>query len=69
MQLYGHEINPYMYRDLKAEQLKDFRSMLKSNIRNLENIIESAIEEMIDEGKVEELLPLTECEVKTRKRN
>lgn len=39
MQLYGHEVNPYTYKDFKTEQLKNFRSMLKSNIKNFENII------------------------------
>lgn len=58
MKLYGHEVNPYTY--------KDFRSMLKSNIKNFENIIEPTIEEMIDEDKAEELLPLIEHEIKVR---
>lgn len=66
MQLYGHEVNPYTYKDFKTEQLKNFRSMLKSNIKNFENIIEPTIEEMIDEDKAEELLPLIEHEVKVR---
>ena len=46
--------------------LKNFRSMLKSNIKNFENIIEPTIEEMIDEDKAEELLPLIEHEIKVR---
>ena len=66
MQLYGHEVNPYTYKDLKTEQLKNFRSMLKSNIKNFENIIEPTIEEMIYEDKAEELLPLIEHEIKVR---
>ena len=40
--------------------------MLKSNIKNFENIIEPIIEEMIDEDKAEEPLPLIEHEIKVR---
>lgn len=69
MQLYGHEVNPYTYKDFKTEQLKNFRSMLKSNIKNFENIIQPTIGEMIDEDKAEELLPLIEREIKVRKEN
>ena len=69
MKLYGHEVNPYTYKDFKTEQLKNFRSMLKSNIKNFENIIEPTIEEMIDEDKAEELLPLIEHEIKVRSKD
>lgn len=66
MQLYGHEVNPYTYKDFKTEQLKNFRSMLKSNIKNFESIIEPTIEEMIYEDKAEDLLLLIEHEIKVR---
>lgn len=66
MKLYGYEVNACNYKCFKTEQLKNFRSMLKSNIKNFENIIEPTIEEMIDEDKVEELLPLIEHEIKVR---
>ena len=66
MKLYGYEVNTCNYKCFKTEQLKNFRSMLKSNIKNFENIIEPTIEEMIDEDKVEELLPLIENEIKVR---
>ncbi|OYR88431.1 hypothetical protein [Lactobacillus taiwanensis] len=69
MKLYGYEVNPYTYKDFKTEQLKNFRSMLKSNIKNFENIIEPTIEEMIDEDKAEELLPLIEHEIKVRSKD
>lgn len=59
-------VNTCNYKCFKTEQLKNFRSMLKSNIKNFENIIEPTIEEMIDEDKVEELLPLIEHEIKVR---
>lgn len=66
MTLYGYEVNTYNYKNFKMEQLKNFRSMLKSNIKNFENVIEPTIEEMIDEDKAEELLPLIEHEIKVR---
>ena len=62
MKLYGYEVNTCNYKCFKTEQLKNFRSMLKSNIKNFENIIEPTI----DEDKVEELLPLIEHEIKVR---
>ncbi|EFB63108.1 hypothetical protein HMPREF9209_0584 [Lactobacillus gasseri 224-1] len=40
--------------------------MLKSNIKNFEKVVEPAIEDMIDEDKAEELLPLIEHEIKVR---
>lgn len=66
MKLYGYEVNTCNYKNFKMEQLKNFRSMLKSNIKNFENIIEPTIEEMIDEDKAKELLPLIEHEIKVR---
>ncbi|MEN2515943.1 hypothetical protein [Lactobacillus johnsonii] len=66
MKLYGYEVNTCNYKNFKMKQLKNFRSMLKSNIKNFENIIEPTIEEMIDEDKAEELLPLIEHEIKVR---
>ena len=63
MKLYGYEVNTCNYKNFKMKQLKNFRSMLKSNIKNFENIIEPTIEEMIDEDKAEELLPLIEHEI------
>ena len=66
MTLYGYEVNTCNYKCIKTEQLKNFRSMLKSNIKNFENVIEPTIEEMIDEDKAEELLPLIEHEIKVR---
>lgn len=55
MKLYGHEVNTCNYKCFKTEQLKNF-----------ENVIEPTIEEMIDEDKAEELLPLIEHEIKVR---
>ena len=69
MKLYGYEVNACNYKNFKMEQLKNFRSMLKSNIKNFENIIEPTIEEMIDEDKAEELLPLIEHEIKVRSKD
>lgn len=66
MKLYDFKVNPYTYKNFKTEQLKNFQSMLKSNIKNFENIIEPTIEDMIDEDKAEELLPLIEREIKVR---
>ena len=66
MKLYGYEVNTCNYKNFKMEQLKNFTSMLKSNIKNFENIIEPTIEEMIDEDKAEELLPLIKHEIKVR---
>lgn len=66
MKLYGYEVNTCNYKNFKMKQLKNFRSMLKSNIKNFENIIEPTIEDMIDEDKAEELLPLIEHEIKVR---
>ena len=43
--------------------------MLKSTINNFKAIIEPTIEEMIEEDKVEELLPLIEHEIKARSKN
>lgn len=53
MKLYGYEVNTCNYKNFKMKQLKNFRSMLKSNIKNFENIIEPTIEEMIDEDPYE----------------
>lgn len=69
MKLYGYEVNTCNYKNFKMKQLKNFRSMLKSNIKNFENIIEPTIEEMIDEDKAEELLPLIEHEIKVRSKD
>ncbi|MCQ5247107.1 hypothetical protein NE548_09010 [Lactobacillus gasseri] len=69
MKLYGYEVNTCNYKCFKMEQLKNFRSMLKSNIKNFENVIEPTIEEMIDEDKAEELLPLIEREIKVRSKD
>ena len=69
MKLYRYEVNTCNYKNFKMKQLKNFRSMLKSNIKNFENIIEPTIEEMIDEDKAEELLPLIEHEIKVRSKD
>ena len=69
MKLYGYEVNTCNYKNFKMKQLKNFRSMLKSNIKNFENIIEPTIEEMIDEDQAEELLPLIEHEIKVRSKD
>ncbi len=69
MKLYGYEVNTCNYKNFKMKQLKNFTSMLKSNINNFENIIEPTIEEMIDEDKAEELLPLIEHEIKVRSKD
>ena len=69
MKLYGYEVNTCNYKNFKMKQLKNFTSMLKSNIKNFENIIEPTIEEMIDEDKAEELLPLIEHEIKVRSKD
>ena len=69
MKLYGYEVNTCNYKNFKMKQLKNFRSMLKSNIKNFENIIEPTIEEMIEEDKAEELLPLIEHEIKVRSKD
>lgn len=69
MKLYGYEVNTCNYKNFKMKQLKNFRSMLKSNIKNFENIIEPTIEEMIDEDKAEELLPLIEHEINRRSKD
>lgn len=53
MTLYGYEVNTCNYKCFKTEQLKNFRSMLKSNIKNFENVIEPTIEEMINENRNE----------------
>ena len=69
MKLSGYEVNTCNYKNFKMKQLKNFRSMLKSNIKNFENIREPTIEEMIDEDKAEELLPLIEHEIKVRSKD
>lgn len=66
MKLYGYEVNTCNYKCFKTEQLKNFSSMLKSNIKNFEKVVEPAIEDMIDEDKAEELLPLISCSIKVR---
>ena len=66
MRLYYKEVNRFNYKTFNTADLEKFKSMLKSNIKNLENIIEPTIEEMIDEDKAEELLPLIEHEIKVR---
>ncbi|EFB62860.1 hypothetical protein HMPREF9209_0329 [Lactobacillus gasseri 224-1] len=43
--------------------------MLKSNIRNFNELVEPTIEAMIDEDKAEELLAYIESEIKVRDRN
>ena len=43
--------------------------MLKSNIRNFNELVEPTIEAMIDEDKAEELLAYIEREIKVRDRN
>ena len=38
-------------------------------VKNFESVIEPTIEEMIDEDKAEELLPLIEREIKVRSKD
>lgn len=69
MRLYYKEVNRFNYKTFNTADLEKFKSMLKSNIKNFENIIEPTIEEMIDEDKAEELLPLIEHEIKVRSKD
>ena len=69
MELYGYEVNPCHYKNFKMKQIKNFRSLHKSTIKNFENIIETPIEEMTDEDKAEEILPLIEHEIKVRSKD
>lgn len=66
MKLYDFEVNPYTYKNFKTEQLKNFQSMLKSNIRNFKDIDNPTLEDMEREYKAEELLPLIKHEIKVR---
>ena len=69
MKLYDFEVNPYTYKNFKTEQLKNFQSMLKSNIRNFEDIDNPTLEDMEHEYKAEELLPLIEHEINVRSKD
>ncbi|KFL98097.1 hypothetical protein HMPREF5175_00939 [Lactobacillus gasseri SV-16A-US] len=69
MKLYGYEVNTCNYKKFSTGQLDEFRSMLKSNIRNFNELVEPTIEAMIDEDKAEELLAYIESEIKVRDRN
>lgn len=69
MKLYGYEVNTCNYKNFKMKQLKNFRSMLKSNIRNFKNIDNPTLEDMEHEDKAEELLAYIEREIKVRDRN
>ena len=66
MKLYGYEVNTCNYKQFSTGQLDEFRSMLKSNIRNFHELVEPTIEAMIDESKAEELLAYIEHEIKAR---
>lgn len=66
MKLYDYEVNTCNYKQFSTGQLEEFRSMLKSNIRNFHELVEPTIEDMTDEDKAEELLPLIEHEIKVR---
>lgn len=66
MKLYGYEVNTCNYKNFKTEQLKNFQSMLKSNIRNFKDIDNPTLEDMEREYKAEELLPLIKHEIKVR---
>lgn len=69
MKLYGYEVNTCNYKQFSTGQLDEFRSMLKSNIRNFNELVEPTIEAMIDKSKAEELLAYIEHEIKVRDRN
>ena len=69
MRLYDKEVNRFNYKTFDTHDLELFKSMLKSTINNFKAIIEPTIEEMIEEDKVEELLPLIEHEIKARSKN
>lgn len=69
MKLYGYEVNTCNYKKFSTGKLDEFRSMLKSNIRNFNELVEPTIEAMIDEDKAEELLAYIESEIKVRDRN
>lgn len=69
MKLYRYEVNACNYKQLSTGQLDEFRSMLKSNIRNFNELVEPTIEAMIDKSKAEELLAYIEHEIKVRDRN
>ena len=69
MRLYDKEVNRFNYKTFDTHDLKLFKSMLKSTINNFKAIIEPTIEEMIEEDKVEKLLPLIEHEIKARTKN
>lgn len=69
MKLYGYEVNTCNYKQFSIGQLDEFRSMLKSNIRNFNELVEPTIEAMIDKSKAEELLAYIEHEIKVRDRN
>lgn len=69
MKLYGHEVNTCNYKRFSTGQLDEFRSTLKSNIRNFHELAEPTIEAMIDESRAEELLALIEHESKVRDKN
>ena len=53
MKLYGYEVNACNYKQFSTGQLDEFRSMLKSNIRNFHELVEPTIEAMIDESKAD----------------
>lgn len=69
MKLYRYEVNACNYKQFSTGQLDEFRSMLKSNIRNFNELVEPTIEAMIDKSKAEELLAYIEHEIKVRDRN
>lgn len=69
MKLYDFEVNPYTYKNFKTDQLKNFQSMLKSNIRNFKDIDNPTLEDMELEYRAEELLPLIEHEIKVRSKD
>lgn len=69
MKLYGYEVNTCNYKKFSTGQLDEFRSMLKSNIRNFKDIDNPTLEDMEHEDKAEELLAYIEREIKVRDRN
>jgi len=66
MKLYGYEVNTCNYKQFSTGQLDEFRSMLKSNIRNFNDNLHILVNGFC---KAEELLAYIEHEIKVRDRN
>lgn len=67
MKLYGYEVNTCNYKNFKTEQLKNFQSMLKSNIRDIDLKEDANIFELQKRYEMNELYAYINIELNSRK--